>query len=190
VTAATRTSNDAPARPFEARPRVLPLGDCLAIVVLAFVGLLVLHPALSAGFVLIDDHEIVGFAPGARNDPELRPLPATFVEVVLVDAAGGRFRPLYWLVRYSEIAVLGTHAAQWHALYVGLGILAAGLFYPALCAATVRGLPAFLASLWLLVVPGASSVACRGRAAMGAASWMQRRYPSTQLPWLISLCSP
>jgi hypothetical protein len=119
---------------------------------------LVLHPSLGAGFVLVDDHEILSFSPGARADPDLRPIPDLVTRILVDDAGGGRVRPLYWVIRYSEIAVLGTRAMEWHALYVGLGILSAALFYLALSAANVSGLPAFLASAWLLVVPGVSSV--------------------------------
>jgi hypothetical protein len=50
-------------------------GHWLAILALALLGLLTLGPVLGAGFVLVDDHEILSFSPEVRSDPELRPPP-------------------------------------------------------------------------------------------------------------------
>jgi hypothetical protein len=85
--------------PFDARSRRLPVGDCLAVVSVVFVGMLVLHPALGAGFVLVDDHEILSFSPGVRSSLDLRQLPDVVTRILVDDTTGGRFRPLYWVIR-------------------------------------------------------------------------------------------
>ena len=129
----------------------------LATVVLAGVGLLVLHPVLRTGFVLVDDHEILSFSPLVHADPQLRPLPELVAQIA-ADADGGRFRPLYWVIRYAEAATLDEDAQAWHALYLALGVLAAAVLYQALTTAGIGGLPALLTGCWLLVQPWVSSV--------------------------------
>jgi hypothetical protein len=125
---------------------------------LVLIGIAVLHPVLRAGFSIIDDHEILAFSPFVAASAVLPPPPDLLTRIVVDDAEGGRVRPLYWIIRYVEIAALGPNAEAWHTLYVAMGICAAGLLYVTLGRAGVRGLPAFLSSSWLLTQPWAAFV--------------------------------
>jgi hypothetical protein len=125
---------------------------------LVLVGLVCLGPALGARFVLVDDHEIlVGTAVGPTQ-PQAEPALDFWSVVLGSDPAGGRFRPLYWAVRLSEIHLLADNPAAWHALVFGLGLVAASLLF---ASARLLGLPTVAAlwlGIWLLVAPGVSSV--------------------------------
>jgi hypothetical protein len=129
----------------------------LPISVLALIGLLVLSPSLGAGFVLVDDHEILAFSPLLQSESGARPPVDLITRVSVEDASGGRFRPFYWAIRYAQSTVFRS-PAEWHAMYIGLGIAAAVLLYTGLRSAGVSGLSALLAGVWLLVIPGISSV--------------------------------
>jgi hypothetical protein len=142
-----------------ARPRLAALRrDLAAVGVLVAVGLLCLYPALGARFVLVDDHEILVGTMADPRPPQAEP-PLDLQSVLLrYDPAGGRFRPLYWVVRLAEIRLLADDPAAWHGLVVGLGLASASLLF-----ATARrlGLPTPAAlglAVWLLVAPGVSSV--------------------------------
>jgi hypothetical protein len=65
---------------------------------------------------------------------------------------------LYWVARYTEIAFLKTNALAWHVLFLVGGIVSATLLFRTLRLAGIDHVPAMLASAWLLVAPGVSSV--------------------------------
>jgi hypothetical protein len=129
----------------------------LTFVALAIVAGVVLGPALGARFVLVDDHEIltlagpIGTPPSARS---LDPRGLAFGE----DPSVGRFRPLYWTIRYGEVALLGDNPTAWHALILAMGVIAAWLLAGA---ARALGASVWLALLFgagVLVAPGVSSL--------------------------------
>jgi hypothetical protein len=131
--------------------------EVLAVIAILAFGLLTLYPVLTAQFVLVDDHEILNVLPPLGADPGEGPhldLPGI---ALAADPAVGRFRPLYWTIRYSEIALLGDRPNAWHALVLSYGLISAGLLYAT--ARTLGGsrLEAVLLGAWLLVAPGISS---------------------------------
>jgi hypothetical protein len=112
-----------------------------------------MYPVLAAQFVLVDDHGILMYSlPGAGP-----PLDSLGAGIFSADLPIGRFRPMAWLVRLTEITLLGDNPSAWHALALGIGITAASLLY-----FTWRNLGfnrslSFLLGAWLLVAPGVSS---------------------------------
>src|SRR5579859_5910146 len=110
------------------RDHGLSLLDTAALLGISLCGLLAIHPVLAAGFVLVDDHEIVGFTPGALGDPRLEH-PPEMLQRIFSDAQEGRLRPFYWLIRYGLASTLGANAFAWHTLYLGMGLLSAALLY-------------------------------------------------------------
>ena len=176
--------------------------DCLPILALALIGVVVLHPVFGAGFVLVDDHEILAFSEAATNDPQLGKPESLFEEVFIQDPALGRVRPTYWLIRFAQIAVLGNHAVAWHAFYVLIGIVSGWLMFATLRLAGSGSLPALIAALWLLVAPGVSSVWFRlgpveglGTTLVLLAAWAAARgaAPGSRAAWdwlhVITLCA-
>ncbi len=127
--------------------------DVVAGLGLAAFALVCLYPVLGAQLVLVDDHEIVSYTqPGA-----LPPLENLGLLVFSSDPAVGRFRPMYWLTRFTEMSVLRDNPTAWHATVLGVGLACAVLVY-----ATARQLGfsrvlAVLLGAWLLVAPGVSS---------------------------------
>jgi hypothetical protein len=138
--------------------RAVPrLPDAAVVVLLCGLALLTLYPVLSAGFVLVDDHEILRYSSAARENPDLAPAPG-LGEWLTNDVMAGRTRPMYVLIRYAQIALLDANTAAWHSLYVGIAVISASLLY-----ATLRGIStgmvwSVLAAAWLVVAPGTSSV--------------------------------
>ena len=133
------------------------IADWVFLLAFSVVALICLHPALAAGFVLIDDHEILAFTDGARLSSALGE-PAGLAQRVLVeDPRAGRTRPFYWVTRQIEIAFLDATPLLWHALVIGMGIASAMLLFAGLRMMGMDRISAWLASAWLLVVPGASS---------------------------------
>lgn len=131
--------------------------DVLAVLALLVLAVVCLYPAVQAGFVLVDDHEILAYTPQALADPNLR-RPPGLEQVLEEDAANGRIRPMYWVVRYAEIGVLGPRPVAWHALYIALGVACAGLLFATLCGLGISRFPALLGAGWLIVAPGVSTV--------------------------------
>jgi hypothetical protein len=131
--------------------------DRVLIVGLAALAIVVFVPVFSTGFILTDDHEILSFTAAAVADPQLA-LPPTLAERIALEIPGGRVRPLYWVLRYAEIDLLGANPLAWHVLFLGLGIVSAALLFGTLRLAGIDALAALLASAWLLIAPGASSV--------------------------------
>jgi hypothetical protein len=131
-----------------------PAREAIAVLAIAVFGLVCLYPALSAQFVLVDDHEIISYTqPGAGP-----PLDGLGIMVLSSDPAVGRFRPMYWLTRLTEITLLRDNPAAWHALVLGVGMASAALLYATARTLDLgRGLSALLGA-WLLVAPGVSSV--------------------------------
>jgi hypothetical protein len=127
--------------------------DVMAGLGLAAFALLCLYPVLGAQFVLVDDHEIISYTqPGA-------PLPLENLGrlVFASDPAVGRFRPMYWLTRFAEVALLQDNPAAWHATVLGVGLACAVLVYATARQLGVSRLLALLLGGWLLVAPGVSS---------------------------------
>jgi hypothetical protein len=127
--------------------------DLSALVALVVFGLLVLQPVLHAGFVLVDDHEILRLTlPGAP--PSLALLRDT---VISSDPSIGRVRPVYWVARLAGAALLRDNAPAWHAAVLGLGVGSAALLYATWRGLGAQPLAAALLGAWLLVAPGVSS---------------------------------
>jgi hypothetical protein len=156
-------------------------------------GVLSLYPTASAGFVLVDDHEILGFTPQAAANPQLGPAPDLGRRIFAMDAASGRARPLYWVIRYVESFVFDAHPRAWHVAYIGLGIACALGLFAALRQLGIGRVPALLAGLWVLLAPGISTVWIRlgpqegpGTACLIAGVWalaMSMR-PGASAVWL------
>jgi hypothetical protein len=132
--------------------------DLVALVGLIAWGLLVLHPVLDAHFVLVDDHEILALVPPVGSAPEARPALDLRGMAFNSDPSVGRFRPLYWTIRYGEIELLGDNAGAWHALVLGIGLLTSALLFGAARTLGAPTLAALLLGAWLLVAPGVSSL--------------------------------
>jgi hypothetical protein len=133
-------------------------GELLALGAVIAFGLLCLYPAVSAHFVLIDDHEILTVLPSIGAPASATPYLDLPGKALAADPAVGRFRPLYWTVRITEIALLGDHPNAWHALILGYGLLSAGLLYGASRTLGATPLQSTLLGAWLLVAPGVSSL--------------------------------
>lgn len=111
-----------------------------------------LSPALQSGFVLVDDHEILSYAPSTQTNPALA-RPADFLGRITADTALGRFRPYYWVERLSLVAAFGDNPTAWH-----LWVATTGLVTAIFAFATLRGLGiplpvAFLAGASVVVTP-------------------------------------
>jgi len=118
----------------------------------------VFHPVLDAQFVLVDDHEILSLVPPVDHPPEARPALDLRGMAFQSDPSVGRFRPLYWTIRFGEIALFGDDARAWHATMLGIGIASAALLFGAARTLGAPTLAAFLLGAWLLVAPGVSSL--------------------------------
>ena len=137
-----------------ARTHTFAMRELLAIVGVVVFGLMVLHPVLGARFVLVDDHEILSLVPPIGAAPGVRPQLDLPGMAFASDPSVGRFRPLYWTVRFGEIALLGDNASAWHAVVLALGIISACLLY-----ATARALGASYAASVLLGLTRAFALA-------------------------------
>jgi hypothetical protein len=132
--------------------------DGRAALVIVFFGLVVLWPVLGAHFVLVDDHEILSLTASVGAPPDARPeldLPGMAFQS---DPSVGRFRPLYWTIRFGEITLLGNDSRAWHAVVVGLGLVSSLALYSAARALGGSRQEATLLGCWLLVAPGVSSL--------------------------------
>lgn len=132
---------------------VLKRRDLAALAALIAFGLLALYPALGAQFVLVDDHEILRLTMPASGPP----LSNLGTIVLSADPAAGRFRPMYWVARLTEVALFADAAPAWHAFVLGLGLTSAALLYATARSLGLRPLLAGLLGAWLVVPPGASS---------------------------------
>jgi hypothetical protein len=117
-----------------------------------------LYPVLDAGFVLVDDHEILTFSAAAREQPEVRFAPEVASVVAREAQTIGRFRPAYWAVRLAEVRVLGENPRAWHALVVLMAVSSALMLFWVARRLGVGSLPALLPGALLLVGPGVSSL--------------------------------
>src|SRR5207244_8961212 len=86
-------------------------------------------PVLGAQFVLVDDHEILSVTPPVGAEPDARPQLNLQGMAFISDPAVGRFRPLYWTIRFGEIWLLGDNPHAWHALILCLGIVSSEFLY-------------------------------------------------------------
>src|SRR5437660_362780 len=141
-----------------ARTREGPSRELMTIGALVVFGLVVLSPVLNARFVLVDDHEILSLLPPIGAPSDVRPQLDVRGMAFASDPSVGRFRPLYWTVRFGEIALLGDNARAWHALILTFGLVAAGLLYAAGRSLGASRVAAALLGGWLLVAPGVSSL--------------------------------
>src|SRR2546421_1855476 len=141
-----------------ARTREGPSRELMTIGALVVFGLVMLSPVLNARFVLVDDHEILSLLPPIGAPPGVRPQLDVRGMAFASDPSVGRFRPLYWTVRFGEIALLGDNASAWHALILTFGLVAAGLMYAAARSLGASRVAAALLGGWLLVAPGVSSL--------------------------------
>jgi hypothetical protein len=103
--------------------------DALALGVIAILWSVVLlfSGAVTSGYHLTDDHEIVSIAGDLTRTSPWRGA---------LGYVGGdlhyRFRPLYGFHRVAEVAVFGDHFAAWSVYTAVLGLLCAVLLYGAL----------------------------------------------------------
>jgi dolichyl-phosphate-mannose-protein mannosyltransferase len=125
---------------------------------LLLIALATFRPIFSADFSLVDDHEILSYSPSTLSHPEVGPPDSLAQRVLVSDVAIGRFRPLYWVIRFAEIALLGASPLAWHILYVLIGVASAGAIYAALRQIGVARFAALIAAVWLLVCDGFSAV--------------------------------
>src|SRR5262249_41900565 len=140
------------------RRAATPRSDICLMLALVIVGAAVFHPVFSAGFVLVDDHEILSYSDGAWAHPQLGSPPSLVGRLTRLEPENGRTRPLYWLVRRLEIAVLDEQAWVWHVLFVVIGITTAALIFLAMRMAGIGPAAAWVASVWMLVAPGVDTV--------------------------------
>jgi hypothetical protein len=77
-------------------------------------------PMRSAGFGVIDDHEIAAMLDG-RDRLRLSEYPNEVIDRAVEPV--GRFRPVYWLGRVGETTIIGDRPSRW---YVDRILLAAG----------------------------------------------------------------
>lgn len=132
--------------------------DGAALLVLVTFGLVVFWPVFAAEWVLVDDHEILALLPPIGADAGMHP-PLDFLGMGLIsDPSVGRFRPLYWTIRFGEVALLGDHPHAWHMLVFALGLIASALLYGTARVLGASSLHSVLLAGWLLVAPGVSSV--------------------------------
>jgi hypothetical protein len=117
-----------------------------------------LYPVLGAQFVLVDDHEILNVLPPLGADPSVGAHLDLRGKALEADPAVGRFRPLYWSIRISEIALLGDQPGAWHAVILVYGLLSASLLYATARTLGATRLQSMLLGAWLLVAPGVSSL--------------------------------
>ena len=132
--------------------------DAAALLALAAWALITLHPILSAGFVLVDDHEILALVPQVGSSPDVRPALDVRSMALDSDPSVGRFRPLYWTVRLGEVAAFGDNASLWHTAVLALGIASSAFLYGTARTLWATRVPALLLGAWLLVAPGVGSV--------------------------------
>jgi hypothetical protein len=98
--------------------RVLATAAAAVIVVTATWW--VISPMRSAGFGVIDDHEIVAMLDGRDRLPIVES-PGEVIDRTLEPV--GRFRPVYWLGRAAETSLHGDRPSRW---YLDRIVLAAG----------------------------------------------------------------
>jgi hypothetical protein len=130
------------------------LRDAALFGAVAVLGVVTLAAAVTAQFVLVDDHEILRLSqPDAGS-----PLSILVGIVTQSDPVSGRFRPVYWAMRLGLLAVFGTHPLGWHVTMLLVGLAAAGMLYATCRVLRVQRVAAALLAAWLLVAPGVSSV--------------------------------
>src|SRR5579872_2642364 len=121
--------------------------DVLAAVGAAVFGLACLSPALGAQFVLVDDHEIISYTQTGQG----LPLGRLGTLIFASDPADGRFRPMYWLTRLTEVTLLRDNPMAWHGLVLVFGGATAVLLYATARALRFPRTLAVLLSAWVLV---------------------------------------
>jgi hypothetical protein len=131
--------------------------DLIAAIALVALALLVFHPTLATGLILMDDHELIRFASPLPVHPQAFAAPPSVSAVIVNDFKGtGRFRPLYYLVRLGLVRTFGTNPLAWHAFVLSLGIITVLLLYHA--GRTIRVTPplAFAFAALFLYAPRAA----------------------------------
>ena len=128
-----------PSPPREALSAVPPspkrrlAAGALVLAVIAGCFLAVFYPAAKARFALVDDHEILRFASPAPVHPDLTdhfgPIHSVLFITFARDIRRGRFRPVYYLTRFAQVALLKTNPAAWHWVRLAAGILTCFLLY-------------------------------------------------------------
>ncbi len=125
--------------------------------IILFVVLVCWGANLAAPLGMIDDHEIVGFL-GPDQQLSLGEIPQLLWEKTEVGQWGTalRYRPLYYLLRFGEIALWGANSVGW---YLGRLLLAGYFFWQlflllrwVLASRPLAGLENRLALLMLLMV--------------------------------------
>src|SRR4051812_45753601 len=100
--------------------------DLLALPLLVMLALAVLGPAVTAQFVLPDDHGILALDPTTLRHPQI-PRPPTATERAFTeDPARGRFLPLSVFIRYAQIDLLGMQPAAWPRSRLGWALVPPG----------------------------------------------------------------
>jgi len=105
-------------------------------------------PLFSAQWSIVDDHEIVGTA-GADDNFLLINIPAALGQTEISGTSTqNRFRPSYYTLRFTEVALWGKNPALWYGVRVLVAIAFAGL----LAAAALHLSPPLLATAFALFV--------------------------------------
>jgi hypothetical protein len=131
--------------------------DIWAAVALVVLALLVFHPTLATGLILVDDHELIRLASPVSVHPQAAAGPPSVADVIVHDFQDtGRFRPLYYLVRLGLVCIFGTNPLVWHAFVLFLGICTALLLYHTGRALRVAPPLAFAFAVLFLYAPSAA----------------------------------
>ncbi len=132
------------------------------LLVIAGGFLAVFSPAARARLDLTDDHEILRFASPRPVHPDLtdhfEPVDSVWDIAFTRDIAQGRFRPVYYLFRFGEIALMKTSSAAWHSTHLGLGILTCFFLYVAGRRLRLSRLAAALLAAWVTLQAGATEI--------------------------------
>lgn len=115
------------------KPNLTTIEYILAAVSISGFVLLLFGSALHAQFALIDDHEILRFASPEPLHPQIAtwngPISSLWEIAIERELSLGRFRPVYYVFRFAEVAALGTNPLAWHLTTLCLGVLTLFLLY-------------------------------------------------------------
>lgn len=99
------------------------LGQVLCFVVALVITAYNWGPLVSAKWSIIDDHELVSLA-GPNDDFSFSDIPAALSKTELSPTfANSRFRPSYFILRYSEAALWGANPYRWYATRIAIAFL-------------------------------------------------------------------
>ncbi|MFN8379085.1 MAG: hypothetical protein U0452_10485 [Anaerolineae bacterium] len=147
-------------------PRIsLPAQHGLATVLLVTLIFVLFSPILYAPFWAVDEWEVLQFSSPELLHPQMNlnrqgmDSLDDYVRYIVNDfQTGGRFRPMWHLVRFAEAAFFGRNAAVWHAALLVMASATAILVYAAGRVASMGWLSALLIPIWLIVATQANEL--------------------------------